>query len=852
MQNLFNQLLNGSEKPSHKKIVKWIWYGTFAAILGTIITFIGLSFTDLPSVEQLENPKSELASQVFATNGEVIGRYYTENRVPVDFEQLSPNLVNALIATEDERFYDHCGIDFKAFARAVVKTGLMGQKNSGGASTITQQLAKLLFTGPKATSFTKRVFQKLKEWIIAVRLERRYTKEEIIQMYLNKFNFINGAYGIKAASEIYFGKAQDSLNINEAAMLVGMLKNPSLYNPLRRAERVKKRRSVVLKQMQRNKMITQTAYDSLKELPLGLNFQRQTHIDGIAPYFRMEVAKDVKNLLEKEEYRKTDGSKYDIYRDGLKIYTTIDPIMQQIAEEEMVKHMQKVQKSFWRTWRKLDPWKYKTSSKHEAPLHIREQGLKHLIRNSDRYQDLRQKYLGDVLSSLSKEIDGMNFSEDDREIERIMQEYKKGGVISNLVSRRMISSSRAAKYRSVLKSDHFPKLKTQWETLQEAVKDVFNQPVDMKVFAYNKKMETDTVLSPLDSIKYHRMFLQTGILVVSPLDGKVKAWVGGINHKYFQYDHIRADRQVGSTFKPFVYATAIDKQGFSPCYQVYDLPVTIAPGDGQFHLQQEWTPKNSNGQYTGALLTLREGLLKSKNTVSAHLMKQLGDTDPIIDLLDRMGIDKTEKYSNGQFRVPRVPSICLGSTDLTVLEMTGAYTTFANNGVFVKPVYIERIEDKNGRTIYQAIPDERAAINPNANFVMVDMLRYAATGMGVLKSQVGGKTGTTNDYVDGWFMGISPNLVVGTWVGGEDRWIRFRSIDYGQGAYMAKPFFREFMKRLEKVTDIDYDINAKFYRPPGDIGIEMNCDEYLKDDLKLEDDAFEDEFSEDQFGDGNF
>jgi penicillin-binding protein 1A len=836
---------------TYRTIVKWMWILAGLGVFSIFLLFLILSFSDLPSVRQLENPKSEEATQVFAANGEVIGRFYTQNRIPVNYSQLSPNLVKALVSTEDERFYEHSGIDFTALGRAIIKTGIMGQQSSGGASTITQQLAKLLFTGVASRSISERLIQKLKEWIIAVRLERRYTKEEIISMYLNKFNFINGAYGIKAASEIYFGKGQDSLSVNEAAMLVGMLKNPSLYNPLRRPDQVKHRRMVVLKQMQKNGYLSQSEYDALKVEPLNLNFSRQTHIDGIAPYFRMEVAKDVKQILKRKECLKSDGSSYDIYRDGLRIYTTIDPDMQRIAEEVMVEHMAKVQKSFFKTWSVVskDPWEYKErDSESEVPVELRKESLQKLIRNSDRYQALRSKYLDEVIARIRKSIN-LEFHADDREVERIVKDTEEKGLISDLVARKLISSSLAAKYRQVQRSEHYPRLESQWRALQEEVDKQFNTEYPMQVFAYNDQMETDTVLTPLDSIKYHRMFLQTGILAVDPVTGHVKVWVGGINYKYFQYDHNRTSRQVGSTFKPFVYATAIAQQGFSPCYEVYDLPQTISPGDGSFYLAQSWTPDNADGIFTGELLTLQDGLRRSKNTVSVHLMKQLGDTEPVRGLVHQMGIDSTTRYPNGRYRVPKQPSICLGATDLTNLEMTGAYTTFANNGIYNKPIYIQRIEDKNGRIIYEEFAQDRNAINPNANYVMVEMLKYAAR-MGGYKSQIGGKTGTTNDYVDGWFMGITPSLVVGTWVGGEDRWIRFRSLTYGQGAYMAKPFFRAFIKRLEAEEDIDYDPSARFHRPPGDLGIVMNCDEYRRREFLLDDSDPESEgFSEDMFGD---
>ncbi len=845
--NIQDYMMDNGEKPVYQSIVKWMWRLTFAGIGAAILLFMILSFTNLPSVEQLENPKSELASLVIADNGETIGRYYTENRVPVPYDSLSPNLVRALISTEDERYYSHSGIDFRALGRVFVKTVLLGQRSSGGASTITQQLAKLLFTGEKASG-VMRVFQKFREWIIAVRLERKYTKEEIIAMYLNKFNFINGAYGIKAASEIYFNKAPTQLDVHEAALLVGMLKNPSLFNPIRRPEMALQRRNVVLNQMRKNSALTEAQYSEYSQQPLDLEFTRQTHIDGIAPYFRMELAKYVKEILEREECRKPDGSKYDIYRDGLKIYTTIDPNMQRIAEEEMLKHMAKVQEQLWRTWRKLDPWTYRSGSDLDISVEMRLDALKKMVRASERYQGLRAQYLSDILDRLQTEFDDLRFSEDDREIERIIQEYNKPGYLSDLVSKRLIGSGLAARYRRVLESSNFPTLRTRWEQLQDAADRVFKTPVEMKVFAYNDQLEKDTVMSPLDSIKYHRMFLQTGSLAVDPVTGHVKVWIGGINHKYFQFDHININRQVGSTFKPFIYATAIAMQGLSPCYRVMDVPTTIAPGDGNFGLLQSWTPDNSTGKYTYNEMTLFQGLRNSVNTVSVHLMKLLGDTEPVRGLINQMGIDSSARYPNGRYRVPQSPSICLGATDLSVMEMTGAYTTFANNGTYSKPIFITRIEDRNGRVIYRELPQERAALPPNANYVMVEMLKYAGTGLGGIKTEVGGKTGTTNDYVDGWFMGITPRLVVGTWTGGEDRWIRFRDITFGQGAYMSKPFFREFIKRLESDPNIGWDSKARFVRPPGDLGIELNCDEYNRP--RREQEGFDEElFSNDIFGD---
>ncbi len=846
-QTVMNFLFE-TDRPGYRNWAQWMWRLVFMGIGAFAVMFVLLSFTNLPSVSQLENPKSELASVAYGSTGAELGRFYIENRVPVDYEDLSPHLVNALIATEDERYYRHCGVDFEALGRVAVKTVLLRQKSAGGASTITQQLAKLLFTGEKAGGWG-RVLQKLREWIIAVRLERRYTKEEILAMYLNKFNFINGAYGIKAASEIYFDRSQDSLEIQEAAVLVGMLKNPSLFNPLRRPESVVQRRNVVLRQMYRNGLLRKDEFDSLKSLPLGLRFTRQTHIDGTAPYFRMELAKYVKEqILSKPQYYKPDGKPYDIYRDGLRIYTTIDPQMQRIAEDIMLKHMAKVQAAFFRTWARRDPWKYhEAGSTTEIPPAVRAQRLKGLVRASDRYQALRDEYLLEVCEDIRQEMNDEKLLREDWEIDLILAEHNRPDTLSKLVKAKRIAPETSARLQRVLKSDYFPRLRTAWSQLQEAADRAFNTPVSMRVFAYNDELEKDTVMTPLDSIRYHRMFLQTGILGVDPVTGYVKVWVGGVNHKYFQFDHININRQVGSTFKPFVYATAIEIYRFSPCYTVTDVAKTISPGEGNFGLFQPWMPANASGGYSGKVFNLREGLRNSVNTVSVHLVKEIGDVEPIRGIVHMMGIDSTARYPNGRHRVPKSPSICLGATDLSVMEMTGAYSTFANNGLYVKPVFITRIEDRNGRVIYSAMPEEKQALSPSANYAMLDLLRYAGTNLGGIKSEVGGKTGTTNDYVDGWFMGVTPRLVVGTWVGGEDRWIRFLSLAQGQGAYMAKPFFHEFIKALESTAGADFDPANRFPRPPGDMDIELDCSKYSSGRPAFKD--LDDEFSRDIFGD---
>lgn len=842
-----------TEKPASKSgLSTWIrrlWLGGLILVVGVVLFFTLLSFSGLPDFRQLENPEFEKASRVYDNRGTEFGRYYTQNRVPVAYDELNPHLVHALISTEDERFYQHSGIDFPALGR--VMWGVVTFNTSkGGGSTISQQLAKLLFERPdfvemnKLERYGSLVITKFKEWITAIKIEKRYTKEEILAMYLNKFNFIYGAYGIRAASEIYFGKQQDALNIEECATLIGMLKNPALFNPIRRPDTVVYRRMIVLNQMRKNGHVTDQEYDSLRTLPLDMSrFHVDSHAEGPAPYFRMELAKWLKILLDRPEYRKPDGSKYNIYRDGLKIYTTIDVEMQKIGEEEMLKHMAKVQSRFNQVWKNRDPWTFQADATQKR---IRHASLESDIQETERYQNLRARILEDVLTRIAEEVE---YVPSDWDISMMLEEEKQEGQIARLVARRSISKERASGYRSVMGSSLWESLKRSWEALQKAREEEFNTPVEMEVFDYaegTKKVK----MSPMDSIKYYRQVLQTGILAVDPRNGHIKTWIGGVDHKYFQFDHIQTSRQVGSTFKPFVYATAIALQGLSPCFPVVDQPYTIAPGDGQFELLDAWTPQNADGKYTFNTYTLYDCLRHSKNTCSVFLMQQVGNANVVRGLVDNLGIDSSVVRSDGEYRVPNQPSICLGSADLSVLEMTGAYAAFANKGLYTEPVFVLSIEDEHGRELYRNVPNESQALPEQANYVMVDMLRYAGTNLGGITCDVGGKTGTTNDYVDGWFMGITPSLVVGTWVGGEDPWIRFLSLADGQGSVMAKPFFRAFIQRLQEASDVDFEPEAKFDRPSGELEIEMDCEKYrsLQHHYETEEfhegQIFEDEFIE--------
>jgi penicillin-binding protein 1A len=813
-------------------LVRWFWRLIIGGFAGIFALFIFINFTGIPSFRDLEDPASSQASEVLASNMQTLGRYYVENRVPVTYSQLSPHLVNALIATEDMRYRDHCGIDAEAVARVVVRTLFMQSSTSGGGSTITQQLAKMLYSDrdfqgmSKARKTMKLVFMKLREWVTAVKLERAYTKEEIIAMYLNQYDFINGAQGIRSAAETYFQKPQDKLNVEEAALLIGMLQNASLYNPLRFPEKCIRRRMVVLKQMQNVGYLTENQYDALKVKPLDMTkFNRATHSQDKAPYLCMEIRKDISKILDLPECKKPDGGKYNIYRDGLRIYTTIDPVYQAHAEEAVLENMRKIQARFFDVWKGRDPWRHKISEETtDEDIEGRLRALNKIMRASDRYQVLRSKYLDSILEKM--EVDcKLNLTDD--HIELMAAEGLKSGVIGKMFAKKQLSAEVTSGLRLAMKSKNYAELKKQFRALDAAADRVFQTRVpNMKIYNWRTGGEKDTMMSPLDSVIYHRMCLQTGVLAIDPKTSTVKAWVGGLNYRFFQFDHIRTDRQVGSTFKPFVYATAISQQGLSPCYHVYDQAVTIPPNYQNFKNGTAWTPKDAKGFYSGRLMTLKEALKNSVNSVSAYLMKQMGDTEPVRGLVHNLGIDSTTRRANGEYRVPKQPSICLGAADLSVWDMTSAYSTFANNGVHATAVVIKKIEDKNGRVIWQAASDEKPALSPAYNFAMVTMLKYnvsGAAGFSALKSEVGGKTGTTNNYSDGWFMGITPTLVVGTWVGGEDRWVRFLTLDDGQGSKMARPIFLNFIGKLEKDPTSGYLLNERFQVPVGDLGFELDC-----------------------------
>lgn len=805
-----------------------IWALAILALLTLAYTFISLSKGDIPSFAQLENPEYDLASVVYDCHGTPFGKYYVENREQITFNELNPYVHDALIATEDVRFYKHTGIDFRALTRVGLKTLMFQDQSSGGGSTITQQLSKLLFKRPKTHGLSKlqRVLTlvkvKLKEWIVAVKLERQYSKEEILIMYLNKFEFINGAHGIQAASQTYFNKNQDSLNINEAALLVGMLQNPSLYNPVRFPEKSMDRRNVVLSQLVKYGKLERTAFDTLSIDSLDMTrFNRAAHDVGPAPHFRAELTKYVQELLNKPENFKQDSTPYNIYTDGLKIYTTIDLNYQKYAEQAVHEHMAWNQKKYWKVWKGMDPWSYDADGTQKE---LRYSILERQIKESERYLNLHNAILGPVKAEIQKSFDP-DLPLHENAIKALLDINNGKSKVKDHPN--ALKSEYASEYQQLLDSPLWAKLAKKYVDLQTEYTEQFNTKIMMTVFD-SELGEVQREMSPRDSVRYNSQHLQSGMLAVDPHSGHIKAWVGGVGFKYFKFDHVTSRRQVGSTIKPFVYATAIALQGISPCQEFEDIQYTIAPGDIELFVDEEWSPANANETFTGNMYNLYQGLLYSKNSISVRLVKELGNVEVIRDVLNNAGISKDLTLPNGRLAVPKLPSICLGAVDLTLQEMVGAYTTFSNNGVYTEPIFISRIEDKNGKVLYSSMPKRSIALNPLHNSVMVDMLKNnvgEGFSMG-LKTTVGGKTGTTNDYADGWFMGITPNLVVGTWVGGDDKWIRFLSLDDGQGYVMARPIFQKFMTSIEADTSLHFNTAAKFADPPPEFYDFIDCDRY--------------------------
>lgn len=783
-------------------------YTLITGIVIVALLFFYISKALLPDTEELENPKYEIASQFISSDNEVFGKIFKYNRDWLNFKDINPKLINALVATEDERFFSHSGVDARGTARAIF---FMGKK--GGASTITQQLAKLFFT-QRSASFVKRVWQKLKEWVIAIEFEKRYTKEEILAMYLNKSDFLYDAVGIGAAAKTYFGKDQKDLSVEEAAVLIGMLKNPRLFNPKINPQNSHNRRSAVMKQMVRNGLLTDEEYLNKRVKPINLdNFKREVHYDGIAPYFRSELTKWLKNLLNEDQYRKPDGSKYNPYTDGLKIYTTIDTRIQKYAEQAMYEHMSQLQSRYFDRWKGKD---FITYNADKTKSEGRKKVLIQMMKDSDRYKLIRTRFMTQILSDISNNLDGISLVDND--IFRMFEEEKNQGHLKKLVKNKSITQAEADKCLLVLESKYWNGLKSQWNKMQMAVNSSFNTKTKMRVFSYNELGEKVVEMTPMDSIKYHLQHMQIGSVAVDPKTGSILAWVGGIGHKYFQYDHVNSNRQVGSTFKPFIYSTAIIENAMSPCYKVADVQQCIQAHDPNFNLSSTWCPNNSNNKFSGQSYTLRQALKDSKNSVSVFLMKEIGNVQSVKNFVGNLGIDKN--------KIPDYPSICLGTPELSAMDMACAYTAFANEGIVSRPFFVTRIEDKNGRVIYSAVPEQKKAINPAYNYVIVDMLKYVAEVIqGKFKSQIAGKTGTTNDYKDGWFVGFTPEIVISTWVGGDQEFIRFNTLSDGQGAVMARPFFEKLLQKIESDNLLGFGKNSVFMKPEEEM-IEIDCSKY--------------------------
>ena len=736
-----------------RKAIIFIWIFTLSPFI-IVFTLVSLAsyefFGPLPSFEQLENPDNNLATEIISVDSVVLGKYFFENRTSASKEEIPEIFIDALISTEDIRFREHSGIDIRALLRAVVGF-FSSNKQSGGASTITQQLAKMLFTKRPASGID-RIKQKLKEWVISAKLERRYTKDEILLMYLNRFDWVNNAVGIKSASRVYFNKKPIDLNVQESAMLVGMLKNPSLFNPNRRLELTQERRNVVLSQMRKYDKISESLYDSIVQIPIALDFKKASHNEGLAPYFREHLRGKMKEWCLNNI--KPDGSRYNLYTDGLKIYTTIDSRVQKFAEEAVSVHISKLQMDFYNHWKGYT--------------------------NAPFPKDFEPEQIDAIID------------------------------------------------QAMRRSVRYKRLKRQGKKINE-IRDVFNKKTPMKLFSWNGKI--DTILSPRDSLIYSKFFLHSGLMSMEPSTGFVKAYVGGINYENFQYDHVTSGkRQVGSTFKPFLYSLAI-QEGYSPCYQVPNVPVVF--DKIKWRLEKDWSPKNSgNKELEGLTLTLKYGLANSINTVTAYIMKQFGP-HAVVDLAKKIGVKS---------KILAVPSLCLGTFDLSVYEMVGAYSTFSNKGVWVEPIFITKIEDKNGVVLEKFIPESNEAMSEKTADLMVRLLQgvvdgvYSPTaknkmGTGIrlrrtygFKNEIGGKTGTTQNQSDGWFMGITPNLVTGVWTGCEDRSVHFRDIKNGQGANMALPIFAEFMQRVYADT-----LNSGIYPLPFNISrsidVKLICDD---------------------------
>ncbi len=735
-----------SVKRKYKRLF-WVLFAPPVVLVFLLFFTISLGWWGfMPSFEELENPRSNLASEIYSADGELLGTFYIHNRSNIQYEDLSPNVIHALLATEDIRFRYHSGVDIRSIFRVLFRNIIGGQRSAGGGSTLTQQLAKNLFPRQQNLSTAQIVIIKLKEWVTAARLERNYTKDEIIAMYLNTVDFGSHAFGIKSAAKTYFNTEPDALKKEEAAMLVGQLKAPSWYHPVRNPERALGRRQVVLTQMARYEYITREELDSLRNIPLDMSqFQVQDHHTGIATYLREYLRTELRDWGRSRI--KPDGSHYDIYRDGLRIYTTIDSRMQEYAEEAVNLHMANyLQPEFYRHWRGYTNAPYDTNLSNEQV----ESNIRNSVRRSDRFHNM------------------------------LAQGYS-----------------------------------------EEEIMASFEEPVPMRVFSWEGSV--DTVMTPMDSIWYHKHFLHAGMMSVEPHTGHVKAYVGGNDFRHFKFDHVTGiRRQVGSVFKPFLYTLAMQEGEFGPCTQVPNTPVTFELWDGTL-----WTPKNSSDDREGEMVTLQWALANSVNYVSAYLMRRYSP-EALVRLTRRMGV---------QSPMDAVPAISLGTPDLSVYEIVGAMASYANKGVYIEPTFVTRIEDQSGNLIEAFVPDRQEAMNEETAWLMLELMKgVVSEGTGRrlnfrygFNHPIAGKTGTTQSNSDGWFVGITPDLVSGVWVGGEDRGIRFRDLSLGQGANTSLPIWAEFMTRVynDDSLNISMDDFEMPLRPPD---VETDCSKIEQQD----------------------
>jgi penicillin-binding protein 1A len=769
-----------SSTPSFRPFIRGFWiffiFGTLSVALVFLLASWGV-FGEMPTFERLENPQTNLATEIISSDGKTLGKFFLDdNRTDIPYSEIPTNLVDALIATEDARFFEHSGIDVRGTLRALI---FLGQK--GGASTISQQLARQLFVGVRSKNVVEAVLQKVKEWVIATRLERSYTKEEIIAMYLNIYDFNYNADGIRSAARIYFGKEPRDLKTEESAVLVGMLKNSSLYNPIRREQLVLDRRNTVLAQMAKYDYLTEAERDSLSALKMDINFNPENHREGLATYFRMYLQGWLKDWISKNPKPAREGERdtWNIYLDGLKVYTTIDSRMQAHAEQAVQEHMKNLQKEFF-------------------------------------VQQTRERNPTTPFLDLTPE-----------EIQGILERAMKN-------SERWRAMARDGKSEKEIRAS-------------------FREPAEMTVFDWNSPTrEKDTVMTPLDSIRYYKTFLRAAMMSMEPQTGHVKAWVGGINYRHFQYDNvIQGARQAGSTFKPFIYAAAIDQLRRSPCDELPDTQYCIEAG--KHGNPEPWCPKNSDGKYSGKSYTLKAALANSVNTVTAQLIDEVGPK-PVVTIVKNLGL-------TGE--IPEVPSIALGTPDFNVYEMVGAYGAFANQGVYVKPVMVTRIEDRNGAVLYEYTPETKDVLSRDVAYAMVDLLKGVTEGGSGTRlrhnynkntqvykeiitgypyeftNPIAGKTGTTQNQSDGWFIGMVPNLVTGVWVGGEDRATHFKNIVYGQGASMALPIWGLYMK--QNYANPELEVSTEDFEQPEELSIRVDCstptleeeeNQELEDDLE--------------------